>query len=189
MTKRMRVETYILIALLAILGLALYVERGSDVALGGFQATNVAFQPLAVADPTLRLDLLARLGREQYKGVQRNIFSEGPLLPTPRAPKVIPTAQQQVSAPPVPSGPPPLVVPATFFGIVTDIDSGKKKAVFSGSENDVYVVPEGGILMGQYRVDKVGPNFVDLEEVSSGRKTTLTLAPPVENSEPSLGQP
>jgi hypothetical protein len=188
MTRRSRTEIYALMALLVILALALYGEFGSEATLGVFQPADVPFHPLGITDPTLRLDLLARLGRQEYKGPHRNIFSEAP-LPPPQTAKIVPAAQQQPAAPPVPSGPPPLVVPATFFGIVTDINSGKMKAVFSGSENDVYVVPEGGILMGQYRVDKIGPNTVDLEEISSGRKATLTLAPPVQNSMPSQGQP
>jgi hypothetical protein len=187
LTKKSRNEIFVLIGLLVILAFAgrSYFYQGA--AFVGFQVTDAKFLPLEVTDPALRLDLLSRIRREQYSGVHRNIFSAAPLPPPVQPGKIIPTGQPTVTNP-VPVAPPPLVVPATFFGVVTDMNSGKRKAVFSDSQDDVYVVAEGGVLLGQYRVDKIGKNSVDLEEISSGRRTTLTLAPPEDNSQPSQAQ-
>jgi|SRR5579864_6304472 hypothetical protein len=186
MTKKTRIEIYFLLGLLALLAIELYANRSGEAAIAGFQVGEVQFQPIGVSDPALRLDLLARIQKEEYKGEHRNIFSAAPLPPpVVRTPQPLPTVQPAVTPP---AGPPPLVVPATLFGIVTEVSTGRRKAVFSGSESDVFIVAEGGTLLGQYRVDKIGKNSVDIEEISSGRKTTLTLAPPENSSQPSEAQ-
>ena len=185
-TKKRRLETYALLVLLVLLAFVFYVDRGRESGFMGLSTSDAPFRPLDVSDPALRLDLLNRMQHEDYKGEHRNIFAAAalpaPVSHVPKAPPII--------APPVPqpSGPPPLVVPATLYGIVVEVATGQRKAVFSGSENDVFVVPEGGTLMGQYRVDKIGANSVEVEEISTGRKTTLTLAAPVESSPLLQGQ-
>jgi hypothetical protein len=189
MTKKTRIESFILVALLALLAVVtLYMNRAREAAFAGFQVGDVSFHPLGVSDPALRMDLLDRIQKEEYKGEHRNIFTAAPLPPpVVRSSQPPPTVQPPVVAPP--SGPPPLVVPATLFGLATEVSTGRRKAIFSGSENDVFIVAEGGTLLGQYRVTKIGNNSVDIEEISSGRKTTLTLAPPADSSQPLQAQP
>lgn len=188
MTKKTRIETYVLAALLILLAIVvLYTNRAREAAFAGFQVGDVSFRPLGVSDPALRLDLLDRIQKEEYKGEHRNIFSAAPLPPpVSRTTQAPPPVQPPVVAPP--TGPPPLVVPATLFGIVTEVSTGQRKAVFSGSENDVFIVPEGGTLLGQYRIAKIGKTSVDVEEISSGRKTTMTLSPPADSSQPLQAQ-
>jgi hypothetical protein len=130
------------------------------------------FDPIAIENPGLRLDMLERLKKTQYSGSQRNIFTAS-LPPPPAPPK--PVAAPVVAAPPPP--PPPLVVPATFFGYVTDSKSGQRRALFSEGE-DVFVVGVGDILLGRFRVLQIGNSTAELEESSSGRRTTLTLVEP-----------
>lgn len=185
--KKRRFETYALVVLLAFLALVVYVERGHEAAFVGIQIGDTQFRPLGVSDPALRLDLLARIQNEEYNGAHRNIFAAAPLPPPiVRPANVAPLVQ--TPAIPQPVAPPPLVVPATLYGIVTEVSTGRKKAVFSGGENEVYVVLEGGTLLSLYRVIKIGINSVDIEEISSGRKTTMTLAPPVDASQPMQAQ-
>jgi hypothetical protein len=189
MTKKTRIESIILVALLVLLAIVmLYMNRAREAAFAGIQIGDVSFQSLGVSNPALRMDLLDRIQKEEYKGEHRNIFSAAP-LPSP----VVRTAQSApIVQPPVvppPSGPPPLVIPATLFGMATEVSTGRRKAIFSGSENDVFIVAEGGTLLGQYRVTKIGNNSVDIEEISSGRKTTLTLASPADSSQPLQAQP
>jgi hypothetical protein len=131
------------------------------------------FVPLPVENPALRLDLLDKLREVEYHGPQRNIFSATPIAPPPsqvHAPVAPPP-------PPVPSGPPPLTVPATFFGYVADARTGTKRAFFN-SGDDVYVLGVGEILVGRFRLLQIGNNTAELEETSSGRRTTLTLEEP-----------
>lgn len=185
--KKKRFEIIALGILLALLAWLLYANRAREAELAGIQTGDASFHALGVSDPALRLDLLERMQKEQYQGVHRNIFTDAPLAPpVSRQPKPVPVAQPPM--PLLPPAPPPLVVPATLFGIVTNVATGQRRAVFSTQDNDVFIVPEGGTLLGQFRVDKIGVNSVDVEEVSSGRKTTITLTAPVDSSQPSQAQ-
>jgi hypothetical protein len=80
---------------------------------------------------------------------------------------------QQQAPPP----PPPLTVPATFFGYVTDARSGVKRAFFNEGE-EVHVVGIGEVLLGRFRLLQIGNSTAELEETSSGRRTTLTMEEP-----------
>lgn len=184
MTKKTRYQTYLLSGLLVVLALALfYTERSHDDPFTGVQAQDDGkFEPLNVPDPSLRLDLLERIQKEEYKGQRRNIFSEEPLPPPPQVLAAQRAAQQ---GPVVPPPPPPVTVPATFYGIVTDPATGTRRACFSTNDGNIYIVPEGGTLLNQFRVVKIGNNTVDVEELSSGRTTTLTL-PAAGTTQPNL---
>lgn len=174
-TKKTRYEIGALAVLLLVLALvARYALRSQTSEVAGVYADNSQFHPLNVPDPSLRLDLLARMQNEKFNGQDRNIFSAAPLPPSPAQIEAQRAAQQ--APPPVPAGPPPLTVPANFYGIVTDLATGHKRACFSANADDVYIVPEGGTLMNQFRVVKIGNNSVELQELSTGRTTTLVLA-------------
>lgn len=188
MTKRTRFEVYVLAALAILLAVALYAEYSGNSGLGGVQADGAQFVPLDVPDPSLRVDLLHRIQKEEYNGQHRNIFSAEPLPPSPAE---VAAQQQEAKGPAVPAGPPPVTVPATFYGIVTELSTGVKRACFSANSDDVYIVPEGGTLLNQFRVVKIGNNSVEMEELSSGRHTTLRLAQPTDAASESgpQGQP
>lgn len=185
MTKKTRYELYALVTLLALLGLSYYAGHSHDDVFQGVHADDGKFEPLNVPDPSLRLDLLQRIQNEQYNGQHRNIFSEEPLPPPPDVVAQQKAAGAQTALTPAP--PPPLMVPATFYGVVTDPATGRRQACFSGTNDNIYIVPEGGTLLNQFRIVKIGNNTVDLQEISSGRSTTLTLPEP--GSQPNLPQP
>ena len=133
------------------------------------------FRPIAVENPALKLELLERLKKLQYEGSHRNIFSSV-------APPPVSAAPPSALAPPpvvpvVPSGPAPLVVPATFYGFVTDAQTGARRAFFLEGEN-VYVIAIGETLLGRFRVVQIGNSSVELEEVGTGRRATLTMEEP-----------
>jgi hypothetical protein len=168
-----RVQIYILAGLFVVLVLTFWLNRTQAPTLTGVVAANQKFQPLQVEDPTLRMDLLDRIHKQEYAGTHRNIFSSEPPPPSPsELRKALPPPVQVV-----PAGPPPLEVPATFFGYLTSPKTGRRQAFFS-SGDDVFVVDEGGMLLNRFRLLKVGNNSVDLEETSSGRRATLTLELP-----------
>lgn len=188
MTKKTRYEAYALAVLLVVAAVAWYAERAhEDVFTGVYAADNGKFEPLNVPDPSLRLDLLTHVQSEQYNGQHRNIFIEQPVPPPPDVVKRQKEAQNVPIAPPPP---PPLTVPATFYGIITDPGTGQRRACFSNTDS-VYILPEGSTLLNQFRVVKIGNNTVDVEEISSGRSTTLTLPQPgagAPNMPPQMGQ-
>ena len=130
-------------------------------------------------NPALRIDLLERLKKLEYTGSHRNIFSVTAPPPAPTAAEM--AAKAQAAATPVPTapaGPPPLVVPATFFGYVTDDNTGVRRAFFSEGDN-VYVVGIGDTLLDRFRLIQIGNSSAELEETASGRRTTLTMEEPV----------
>jgi len=168
------------ITLLAGLGLVfLYIiyisNRPSEIAQV-VSSADEKFRPIAVENPALKLGLLERLKKLQYQGSHRNIFSS--VAPPPASgvpPPVI--APPPITAPGGPSGPAPLVIPATFYGFVTDAQTGMRRAFFMEGEN-VYIIAVGEMLLGHYRLVQIGNSSVELEETSTGRRATLTMEEP-----------
>jgi hypothetical protein len=165
----------LLIGLAVVFLLALYMgNRSPEIAPVVSSADD--FRPIAVDNPALRLDLLDRLKKLQYGGSHRNIFtSSAPPPVTAAVPS--PIIAPMPSTPAAPAGPPPLVIPATFYGYVTDSVTGMRRAFFMEGEN-VDILGVGEVLMGRYRLVQIGNSSAELEEISSGRRATLTMEEP-----------
>ncbi len=171
MTRR---TSYVLLAsLLAVFAIVVYWNVRTPQASGLPASVDLKYQPMQVENPALRLDLLEHLKTVQYQGPKRNIFTAS--LPAAPAPHVAVVARP--APPPGPAPTPPLVVPATFFGYVTDAATGTKRAFFSEGDN-VYVVAVGDVLLGRFRLLQIGNNTAELEETASGRRTTVNLQEP-----------
>jgi hypothetical protein len=171
----------ILGVLLAVLAVSsIYLYRTNYSAQGDTPqpvSQDARFTPLNVDNPALRLDILKRFLALEYKGVHRSIFSA--TLPPPPAP---PPSKQVNVAPAIPSGPPPLTVDAKYFGYVSDYGGSHRRAFFATTNNeDVIIAGEGDTFMGRFRVVRLTNTTADVEEVSSGRRTTLTLEEPSPN--------
>jgi len=174
MTGRNQIALGLLVVILLLLGYVIFgTFRGPGAAVVATEAGQ-DFVPLAVENPALRLDLLQQLKKFQYRGSQRNIFSTAP-LPVPVPSQPVPVAV--TIAPFQPAGPAALVVPAVFFGHVTDTRSGARRAFFSEGE-EVYVLGVGEVLLSRFRLVQIGNTTAELEELASGRRTTLTLEEP-----------
>jgi hypothetical protein len=151
--------------------LVYYLNRSSGPSFVGVTADD-RFQPLKVDDPSLRLDLLERIRNTEYGGTHRNIFTGE--APPPSAEEVKKAQDAEAKKPVIPSGPPPVNVPAKFFGYAVDPRTGEHRAFFTANE-DVFVVPQGGILLNNFRILRINNNSVDVQEISSGRQTTLAM--------------
>ena len=142
----------------------------------------------AAIDPTLRLDLLARLQQVLVEGGQRTLFefSAAPLPPTPE-PKIIPkpgtgatspanagAAEEAKPAQTASSPPPP--IPLKFFGYTTQARLGIKRAFFLDGD-EILVASEGDVLKKRYRVVRVGLNSVVVEDMEHKHEQTLPLEP------------
>jgi hypothetical protein len=168
------------ITLLAGLGLVfLYIiyisNRPSEIAQV-VSSADEKFRPIAVENPALKLELLERLKKLQYQGSHRNIFSSVAPPPASAVPAPV-IAPPPITAPGGTSGPAPLVIPATFYGFVTDAQTGMRRAFFMEGEN-VYIIAVGEMLLGHYRLVQIGNSSVELEETSTGRRATLTMEEP-----------
>ena len=139
-------------------------------------------------DPTLRLDLLAKLQNEDPASGGRNLFQFGQ-PPPPKAelpkgpePKVVPSTfvgprqpgVQNESAREAPTPPPP---PITFkyYGYSTARANGKRTAFFLDGD-EILVAGEGDTVKRRYRVVRIGVSSVIMEDVESKRQQPLALA-------------
>ena len=176
-------KIYGLVAVLAILAYVVYANYFSHTAVQGLPGTTAAdtkFVALDVQEPHLRLDLLARLQKSEYSGNHRNVFLAEP----PPPPKSV--AQQNVPppfvGPRVPPPPPPLQVPGEFFGYAATRGAPRRIAFFKNGD-DVQLLAEGDTFLGNLRMTHVGDNSVDVQEVSSGRHTTVQMVQPPNGQE------
>jgi len=179
MTRRTQfIVLGVLLAVLAAAAFNFYRTRySSEDVTPQALSLDARFTPLNVDNPALRLDILKRFLALEYKGVHRSIFSA--TLPPPPAP---PPSKQPVIAAPAVLPPPPLTVDAKYFGYVSDMGGSHRRAFFATANNeDVIIASEGDTFMGRFRIVRLTNTSADLEEVSTGRRATLTLEEPGPN--------
>ena len=118
-------------------------------------------------DPTLRFDVLKSSEEVTYKGSGRDIFRSQP------EPVAIPQPVKKVidTGPPPPPPPPP--IPLKFYGF-TGNKSGPKQVFLSKGE-DIFVAKEGQVIDRRYKIIKISPNSVEVEDVLTNNRQTLPL--------------
>ncbi len=166
-----RIQLYLLAALLTVLAISLYFAmRSPSSTVAGVFAADPKFAPLDVHEPQLRIDLLQKLRALEYTGSHRNIFIAAPPPPPP-------TVASKPTGPLPPPLPPPLQIPAEYFGYATQPHAGRRVA-FLTSGDDVLLVAEGDTFLNRFRLVRVGNDSLDVQEISTGRRATLTMAAP-----------
>lgn len=129
-------------------------------------------------DPTLRLELLATSEQTQYQGSGRNIFvSQAEVtIPPPVAPGS-PDAPGTAKDPEAYQGPqiqqaPP--IPLQFYGFASR--AGEPKKIFLKLGDDVWVAGEGEIVDRRYKVIRITPTSVEIQDVvNSGPPQNIPL--------------
>jgi hypothetical protein len=125
-------------------------------------------------DPTLRLDLLAMSEKTQYEGTGRNIFvsqAENVVIPRPVTPGASDAPPIGYQTPQPPQAPP---IPLKFYGFASR--PGEPKRIFLKLGEDVFVAGEGEIVDRRYKVIRISPNSVDIQDVvNSGPPQTIPL--------------
>ena len=164
----------ILVALLALAGFIVYhsflsspsPDRASAVPAN--QQKDGKQGPLLNSlDPSLRLDLLKASADVTYKGTGRNIFKAEP--DPPPVPKVIAPA---FVGPPMPPPPPPINL--KFYGFASQ--KGEPKKVFLAEGDDIFIAKQGDIVDRHYKIDSIGANSVDVEDVLNNNRQTIYLS-------------
>ncbi|MGE5567902.1 MAG: hypothetical protein ACM3S5_02590 [Rhodospirillales bacterium] len=131
-------------------------------------------------DPTLRLDLLAKVQNVTLEGGARNLFQFGPApMPKTPEPKIIPkpvVEKQPEEAPkPVePPKPPPPPIPLKFYGYASNSPKGTPRAFFLQGD-EIVVAAEGELIQRRYRIVKIGINSCVVEDTQSKHQQTLAL--------------
>jgi hypothetical protein len=136
-------------------------------------------------DPTLRVDILARLNQVPAPTGAHNLFQIGakPKLDgvSPQVtivktiawnkypPPLPPPPQQEGPKPP----PPPVPINVKYYGWAAPSGTEKRRAFFLDGD-DIIVKFEGESIKGHYRVVRIGPETCIVEDTNDKRQQTLT---------------
>jgi hypothetical protein len=135
-------------------------------------------------DPTLRLDLLAKVQAVMLEGGARNLFqfSQAPLPKTPE-PKIVPRMPGQAAAqaaaaanlpPAEPVKPQPPPIPLRFYGYTSQARQTERRAFFLDGD-DIVVAREGQTIKNRYKVVRISINSVVVEDTQFQNQQTLPL--------------
>jgi hypothetical protein len=127
-------------------------------------------------DPTLHLQLLAATEQIKYEGSGRNIFisqAEDPVIPKAMGNGTTDkNGEDKVMT--IQPAPPPPPIPLKFFGFANQ--PGEPKKVFLSKGEDVFIAGEGEIVDRRYKVVRISPTSVDIQDVvGSGPPQSIPL--------------
>jgi hypothetical protein len=161
--------------------------KGFDSGLREFRP-SLKFKDIdpASVDPTLHLDLLAKLRQVEPESGSRSLFeiSAPPVeiakLKEPAKIKPTPVGPIAPAAPATPPGPPPAPkappIPLKFYGFVDPSKADNKRAFFLDGD-DIVIASEGETIKKRYKVIRIGVNSAVLEDTQfkSNNQQTLPL--------------
>jgi hypothetical protein len=138
-------------------------------------------------DPTLHLELLAKVQASKPAGGDRNLFEFGAAKPKEvalkgpepvidKGPKPMgPTPLPPLPPPPGPPPPPPMPpLDAKYYGFATPSSAGRRRGFFMDGEN-ILIKAEGEMLIGSYKIVKLESNSVTVQDTGSKRTKTLQM--------------
>jgi hypothetical protein len=142
-------------------------------------------QDPATIDPTLRLELLAKVQDVKLEGGQRNLFQFGPAtkLEGPD-PKIVPKVAEMYGPhpappPPPPPAPPPPPPPTPFtpkyYGLATKQIDGKKTAFFLDGD-EIVLATEGMLVKRRFKVMRITATSVVVQDVETKRDQTIQIS-------------
>jgi len=134
--------------------------------------------PKAQEAPDVHLDALS--GDRPKPEVDRNLFQFKPKAPPPApAPVQPPTGPAPPPAPVIPQGPPPPPplppIPLKFIGTMEAPNQSKKIAVLTDGRGGPIYGAEGEIVMGQYRILKIGVESVEVAYLDGRGRQTIRI--------------
>ncbi len=124
-------------------------------------------------DPTLDLHLLRQSEEIKYAGNGRNIFVAGSVASIERPKGTGVTDRQSATLAGPPPVPPPPPITLKFFGFANR--PGETKKVFLSQNEDVFIAGEGDIVDRRYRVLRISPTSVEVEDVLNNNRQSLPL--------------
>ncbi|MBY0505786.1 MAG: hypothetical protein K2X03_17860 [Bryobacteraceae bacterium] len=136
---------------------------------------------LTTVDPSLQMELLAKLRTVTYTGAGRNLFEfagGGPVAPTTPDPKIIPGAKpaapkpQRAQAiypmyqPPAPPPPKPRAPPINmkYYGFVSNSGRAVNRKGFFLDGDEIIVVGEGDVIKSRYKVLRIGLTSAEMQD-------------------------
>jgi hypothetical protein len=136
-------------------------------------------------DPTLKVDLLARLQKVPLEGGARSVFDFGAPPPPPPPPKVAPIKPEVIEAQNKARieeeerkktiKPPPPPIPLKFYGYANKSSGPARQAFFLMDPDDIEIKGENDVIKGRYKVIRIGINSAVVEDLQSHDQQTLPL--------------
>ena len=120
-------------------------------------------------DPSLRYDWLKASEATKYEGKGRNIFRAQIDIPRPDPS----FSKEHVPPPPPPGPPPPPPINLKFFGFASK--PGEPKKIFLSQGEDVFIAGEGEIVDRRYRILRISPMAVEVEDVLNNNRQSIPL--------------
>lgn len=171
------------------------VRAGSRLAVGGeFKPSLKPRRPEdrpdpATSDPTLHLDLLAKVQQVDVEAGGRSLFDFSTPPPPPKPagapePKIhakpsplrpAGSSPGANSGPGVPLKPAPAPIPLKFYGYLSPVRQGGIKRAFFRSGDDIFVASEGDLVSKRYKVVRININSVVMEDMQLHHQQTLHL--------------
>lgn len=133
--------------------------------------TRISKAPNSI-DPTLRFEWLKSSEDTQYAGNGRNIFLAQAEIPQPL--KNGATDQQKLAeqqGPQQPPPPPPINL--KFYGFASK--AGEPKRIFLSQGEDVFIATEGQVIDRRYRVLRISPMSVEIEDMLNNNRQSIPL--------------
>jgi hypothetical protein len=164
-------------------------NRGSQQDASGAREFKPSLKPKNIdttnIDPTLRLDLLAKVKTVAMDAGTRSLFEIAAAPPEAiknikepekiaiAKPFVGPVMPKPVEPPPEPKAPP---IPLKFYGFVNKTKVGDKRAFFLDGE-DIVIAGEGDMIKKRYKIVRIGVNSAVVEDTQfkSNNEQTLPL--------------
>jgi len=133
------------------------------------QATKIPGS-MASLDPTLHPEVMAQAESLEYSGKGRNIFS---MFSTPAIEEVHAPIRPKEAAAVASGPPPPPPIDLKFFGYASSPGGAKKVFLLHG--DDVFIAREGDVVDHHYKVVKIEPLSVQVEDIPYNNTQTLPL--------------
>jgi hypothetical protein len=144
----------------------------------------------ASIDPTLRLDLLAKVQQVEPPASMRNIFQYGTAPPPPapvgkpvELPKNTPKIPVNAPPPKPPGPPPPPPTPTApqmtfkYYGYKVSKSDGRKEAFLLDGEDIIIAGENDSVKLGRYKVVRIGVSSITIEDTQFKSTQTLQLQP------------
>ena len=122
-------------------------------------------------DPSLRYDWLKASEDTKYEGTGRNVFLAQAEIPKPITTVKTDEEKEAANRPPPPPPPPPINL--KFFGFASKPGEGKK--VFLSEGEDVFIAAEGDVVNRHYKVVRISPTSVEIEDVLNNNRQSIPL--------------
>ena len=133
-------------------------------------------------DPSLHLDLLAKVKTVELTGGSRSLFEFAP-PPAPPPPKVTPIVPGPPPPPPpkpvetagTKPPPPPPPIPLKFYGYSGTARTAGLRSAFFLDGDDIVIARENDTIKNRYKIVRIGVNSAVVEDTASKNQQTLPL--------------